>query len=141
MPELSHRIRVFVYRFVERVPTYLLLRSAHGFETFWSPLHGPINFDEKMEGAIHREVRADIGISRPQELIDLRMPSRWVLGDEEIIEWNYGFQTPPTAGSIRLDDERWREFRWAPFGITYPSLQLETDRAAIMRLHTTLQAA
>jgi predicted NUDIX family NTP pyrophosphohydrolase len=82
--ELSHRIRVFVYRYREGAPSYLLLRGAQ-FESFWTPIHGPIGFGEKLEAAIRREVMDDIGLARPSRLIDLGMPTRWQLGDEEVI--------------------------------------------------------
>jgi len=140
MFDLLHRIRVFVFRYHERRPQYLLLRGAQGIEAFWTPIHGPIGFGEKLETAIRREVLADVGIAKPTELIDLRMPSRWVLGDEEIIEWNFGFHADPIEVQLRLD-KRWADFRWAEFTAAYPSLELEFDRAAIMRLHTMLQAA
>lgn len=140
MSDLVHRIRVFVYRFVERHPHYLLLRGTQGIESFWTPIHGPIGFDEKLETAIRREVMDDIGLGRPNQLIDLEMPSHWVLGDEEIVEWNFGFQTQANEYLLHLDP-RWSEFRWSAFTEAYPSLELENDRAAIMRLHTLLHAA
>ena len=140
MSDLVHRIRVFVYRFVERHPHYLLLRGTQGIESFWTPIHGPIGFGEKLETAIRREVMDDIGLGRPNQLIDLEMPSHWVLGDEEIVEWNFGFQTQANEYLLHLDP-RWSEFRWSAFTEAYPSLELENDRAAIMRLHTLLHAA
>ena len=141
MSELSHRIKVFVYRFEKRQsPDYLLLKSAQGIESFWTPIHGPIGFGEKLESAIRREVMDDTGIGRPAELIDLQMPGRWVVGDEEIVEWTFGFRVPPAA-EPRLDQDRWADYRWAAFAEAYPSLELETDRAAIMRLHALLFAA
>lgn len=141
MSELSHRVRVFVYRYEERRPRYLLLRSGQGIESFWTPLHGPIGFGEKLESAIRREVADDTGLGRPLDLIDLQMPSRWVVGDEQVIEWNFGFQAIPEAEDLRLDTQRWVDFRWAEFPEAYPRLELEFDRAAIMRLHTMLHAA
>lgn len=141
MTDLTHRIRVFAYHFEERSPHYLLLRSVQGIESFWTPLHGPIGFGEKLESAIRREVMDDTGLGRPAELIDLQMPSRWVVGDEEIIEWNFGVRIPPSETDLRLDPNRWAEFRWAHFTDAYPSLELEFDRAAIMRLHALLHAA
>ena len=139
MVELCHRIRVFVYRFAAGRPDYLLLRSDQGIESFWTPIHGPIGFGEKLETAIRREVMDDIGIGRPKELIDLQMPARWVVGDEEVIEWNFGFGAP--AGSDLQLAKRWADYRWAAFPDAYPSLELEIDRAAIMRLHALLHAA
>ena len=140
MSDLVHRIRVFVYRFVERHPHYLLLRGTQGIESFWTPIHGPIGFGEKLETAIRREVMDDIGLGRPNQLIDLEMPSHCVLGDEEIVEWNFGFQTQANEYLLHLDP-RWSEFRWSAFTEAYPSLELENDRAAIVRLHTLLHAA
>jgi hypothetical protein len=140
MSDLLHRIRVFVFRYHQRRPQYLLLRGAQGIEAFWTPIHGPIGFGEKLETAIKREVMDDVGIAKPTELIDLRMPARWILGDEEVIEWNFGFHASPDVENLRLD-KRWADFRWSEFAMAYPSLELEIDRAAIMRLHTMLQAA
>ena len=138
MVELSHRVRVFVYRFDSGNPDYLLLKSAQGIEGCWSPVHGPIGFGEQLESAIRREVLDDTGIGRPQELVDLQMQSRWLVGDEEIIEWNYGFRIPPSDTTLAIDENRWADFRWSAFADAYPSLELENDRAAIMRLHALL---
>ncbi|HED66752.1 MAG TPA: NUDIX domain-containing protein [Planctomycetes bacterium] len=141
MTELSHRVRVFVYRLQDRVPHYLLLRSAQGIEGFWTPVHGPIGFGEQLEAAIRREVRDDTGIVRANQVIDLEMVSRWVLGDEEVIEWNYGYHTLPTDEPPRIDPSRWSDYRWAPFQEAFPSLELEFDRNAILRLHALLHDA
>lgn len=140
MVELIHRIRVFVYRYESAKPQYLLLRGTQGIESFWTPIHGPIGFGEKLETAIRREVMEDIGLGKPTELIDLQMPARWLVGDEEVVEWNFGFHALAPDEAVRLDP-RWAEFRWAQFTDAYPSLELEHDRAAIMRLHTMLHAA
>ena len=135
MQSLVHRIKVFVYRHEATQPEYLLLRRSQGIESFWGPIHGPIGFGEKLETAIRREVMDDTGLGRPLELIDLQMPGRWVLGDEQVIEWAYGFRTPPDRDDVQLV-EPWSEFQWAGFSQAYPSLELDNDRAAIMRLHT-----
>ena len=142
MSELTHHVRVFVYRMEQGYPSYLLLKSAQGIESFWTPVHGPIGFGEDLERAIRREVLDDVGISRSSEVVDLQMPSRWLVGDEEVIEWNYGLRAvPQDKDDLRLDHDRWQAFRWADFGQAYPSLELEFDRAAIVRLHTLLRAA
>ena len=139
MTDLVHRIKVFVYRYRGTQPDYLLLRPS-GFESFWGPIQGPIGFGEKLETAIKREVMDDIGISRPMGLIDLQLPGRWLVGDEEVIEWTFGFRTLPEQARLHLSD-RWSAFRWAAFGQAYPSLELDNDRAAILRLHSLLNAA
>jgi NADH pyrophosphatase NudC (nudix superfamily) len=129
-----------VYRYHEGAPDYLLLRGAN-LESFWTPIHGPIGFGEKLESAIRREVMDDIGLARPSRLIDLEMPTRWQLGDEETIEWVFGFHAQPRGDSLQVDTERWAAFRWSQFPEAYPSLELDSDRAAIMRLHAMLHAA
>lgn len=139
MTELLHRIKVFVFQQAGPEPAYLLLRAAQGMESFWGPVQGSIGFGEKLESAIQREVLDDTGLLQPLDLIDLGMPARWQLGVEDVIEWTFGFRTTPGAHP-RLDP-RFAEFRWARFSLAYPSLELETDRAAIMRLHTLLRAA
>ncbi len=139
MVELLHRLKIFVYRLQDRRPHYLLLRGP-GPESFWSPVHGPIGFGEKIDSAIRREVLDDVGLTRASDLLDLEMPSRWLVGDEEIVEWCFGLRTPVEHSSPQLGP-RWSDFRWAEFSAAYPSLELETDRAAILRLHHILHAA
>ena len=140
MGDLLHRVKVFVFQMAGPEPRYLLLRGAQGIESFWGPIQGNIGFGEKLESAIQREVMDDTGILPPLDLIDLEMPSRLILGDEEIIEWSFGFKSVPTRTEVRLD-KRWAEFRWAQFSQGYPLLEFDSDRAAIMRLHTLLRAA
>lgn len=134
--DFSHRVRVFVFGFRDARPHYLLLRSRHGIESFWTPLHGRIGFGEKLETAVAREVVDETGLGRPIELIDLDLPSQVVLGDEQVIEWSYGCR----AGAVdepRLDP-RWSDYRWADVGDAFPALELDSDRAALIRLHTLL---
>lgn len=138
MSELIHRIKVFVYSLRAKEPDYLLLKSQ-GVESFWGPLHGTLGFGEKLDSAIRREAMEEAGIAQPADVIDLQMPARWVVGDEEIIEWTFGLKAP--APDTPALDGRWAEYRWAHFSAAYPSLELETDRAAILRLHTLLSAA
>jgi ADP-ribose pyrophosphatase YjhB (NUDIX family) len=140
MTELLHRIKVFVFQQAGPEPDYLLLRPAQGMESFWGPVQGSIGFGEKLESALQREVLDDTGILQPLDVIDLGMPARWQLGVEDVIEWTFGFKTRAGTGELRLDP-RFAEFRWAQFSQAYPSLELETDRAAIMRLHTLLRVA
>ncbi len=138
MVELLHRIKVFVFQQRGPEPHYLLLRANQGMEGVWGPIQGGIRYGEKLESAIRREVLDDIGVLRPLDLIDLEMPNRQLLGDEEVIEWTFGFRTLPLHAPLRLDP-RWAEFRWAEFSEGYPLLEFEADRAAFLRLHALLR--
>ncbi len=136
MVQLLHRVKIFVFRMEHLRPSYLLLRREQGPESSWGPVQGPVQYHEKLEAAIQREVVVDTGLATPpQDLIDLAMPSRWVLGDEEIIEWSYGARVGTPYEELRLDLSA---YRWAEFPDAYPNLELEQDRAAILRLHTLL---
>jgi len=137
MSDLLHRIRVFVYRVQEQSADYLLLKGDQGVESFWTPVHGPIGFGEKLENAIRREVMDDVGIAQASRLIDLEMPQRWRIGDEEVVEWNFGFGTHMRLDELNLH-ARWADYRWADYTSAFPSLEFEHDRAAITRLHTVL---
>ena len=139
MSDLLHRIKVFVFRRGRTEPDYLLLRGA-GHEGLWGPLHGSIGFGEKLDTAVRREILDDVGIASPVEVIDLKMPGRWLVGDEEVIEWTFGCRILPADEPAHVAG-RWSGFRWADFGVAYPTLELEPDRAAIMRLHWLLYDA
>ena len=136
--DLIHRVRVFVFGFQASQANYLLVRRDQGVESFWTPLHGVLGHGEKLEHAVCREVREDAGSLRPLEIIDLKMPAVYRLGDEQVIEWAYGCRAG--AGQVELQ-KGWAEYRWADFTEAFPALEFEQDRAAIMRLHTLLHAA
>ena len=138
-PDLVHRVRVFVYGYRGGSPDYLLVRRDQGLESFWTPLHGPLGFGEKLESAVRREVRDDAGLDRLLELIDLKMPATYTIGSEQIVEWNFGCRAEAVSDALELRPD-WAEFRWAEFGEAFPALELEQDRAAILRLHTILAA-
>ena len=139
MTELQHRIKIFVYRIEPVGPRYLLLRRSVGVDPTWGPIHGPIGFGEQIEAAIRREVRDDTGLATALDVIDLRMPAHWLLGDEQIIEWPYGFRTELERRDLVLDP-RWSDFTWTEFSDAYARLQLDVDRAAMTRLHTLIAA-
>lgn len=140
MVELLHRVKVFVYRLTGTEPDYLLLKPDQGIEGLWGPIQGHLDFGEKLEQAIRRRVLDETGMSHPGQLVDLEMPLRWSLGDEEVIEWTFGYHT-----LSRLDPDRvarhWSAHRWVDFAAAYPVLGFDDDRAAIMRLHAFLSAA
>jgi ADP-ribose pyrophosphatase YjhB (NUDIX family) len=137
MVEVVHRVRLFVYSFVDSHPDYLLLRRDQGVEAIWTPLQGRIQFDEKFEGAVLREFRREIGLERPEEIIDLQMPTQFDLGDERVIEWNYACRATPGDPPVALHSD-WADCRWSVFQEAFPALEFEQDRAAIIRLHTLL---
>ena len=134
MSELHHRIKVFVYRFEQAAPHYLLLKPDQGIEALWGP--------SRTSSGSARSWRARSAnacgtrwASTSGRLLDLDMPGRWTLGDEEIIEWTFGFRA---RGRVRpeLLEGTFAAHRWARFQDAYSSMGLELDRQAAMRLHS-----
>lgn len=140
MVELLHRIKVFVYRLDRLQPDYLLLKPDQGIEGLWGPIQGDLGFGDKLEQAIRRTVETETGLHDPGQVIDLEMPNRLSLGDEEIVEWTFGYHSYGDPDPDLLASH-WADHRWANFAGAYPVLGFEDDRAAIMRLHAFLGAA
>ncbi len=140
MVELLHRIKVFVYRLTAEEPDYLILKPDQGIEALWGPIQGELDFGEKLEQAIRRKVLDDTGMNPPGQLVDLEMPNRWSLGDEEIVEWTFGYHSLTHLDPDRLS-RNWSAHRWMEFAAAYPVLGFDDDRAAITRLHAFLNAA
>lgn len=140
MTDFQHRVRVFVFGFHDRRPEYLLLRRTLSPESFWTPLHGPIGFGEKLETAVQREVVQDTGLGRMDEVIDLQMQTNHLLGDEYVVEWTYAVRATDSRRDLVLD-ETWAAYRWSSMENAYPALEFDADRAALVRLHTMLSAA
>ena len=140
MSELLHRIKVFLYRFDGDRPEYLLLKPDQGIEALWGPMQSELGFGEKLETAIRHHARVNIGLDSPGKPLDLDMPVQWQIGDELVVEWNYGLHCHSEPDPTRLA-QHWADFRWTGFETAYPSLGLEYDRQAILRLHSRLEAA
>lgn len=140
MSELLHRIKVFLFRFDAGEPRYLQLKPDQGFEGLWGPVQGELDFGDQLEGAIKKRIIQDVGVLQPGPTLDLDLTSRWTIGDEDVIEWNYGVQLRGDLDPTVLE-QHWAAHRWAGFSVAYPTMGLEFDRAAIMRLHTLLRAA
>lgn len=140
MQEAFHRIKVFPFQVMGRAPRYLLLRPDQELEGLWGPVQGEVGFGDQMEQAARRCIVQDVGVHPPGSLLDLQWATRTQFGDELIIEWCYGYQChgepDPTVLSLH-----WAEHRWADFGDAYQSLEMQSDRSAMLRLHAMIQAA
>ena len=137
MHALTHRIKVFVFSKRGDGPQYLMVRHAPKLETFWGPVEGEIRPSENLELAVCRRVRDEVGFERPLALVDLKMPERWVLPDEQVVEWIYGYGVEPGAELPRHRGAV-REARWESFDHAFRAMELPGNRDAILRLHLTL---
>jgi len=140
---LGHQVRVFVFRFtVDRVE-YLLLRRRPRTENTLGPIKGPVGIDEHLQDAVLREVREETGIVRPVHLIDLDHASTFVVGDQGLVQWEFGYQVPDlrvhTAPDI-LPGPKIAETLWTGFERAFKTLELPEDRSTLVRLQMMLKA-
>src|SRR5262245_18149547 len=89
---LSHRVKVFVFHQSGGDVQYLIVRHVPKYETLWGPVEGPILPSENLELAACRRVRDQLGLERPVSLVDLKMPERWTLPQENVVEWTFGYR-------------------------------------------------
>jgi hypothetical protein len=137
MDSLTHRIKVFVFAEHGGEVQYLMVRRAPRHEPMWGPIEGPILPSENLELAVCRRVRDEVGIERPTTLLDLRMPERWMLPNEDVVEWVYGYGVD-TPFELTRRRRRGRETRWQAFDHAFRAMELPGNRDAILRLHLTI---
>jgi 8-oxo-dGTP pyrophosphatase MutT (NUDIX family) len=136
---LAHQVRVFVFRFDPEHVEYLLLRRRPRSEHTLGPVRGRVDVSEHLQDAVLREVRAETGIVRPAHLIDLEHTSTFVVGDQGLVQWEFGYQVPGTPPGWSPGPEI-AETLWTPFEGAFRTLEQPDDRSALVRLQMYLQA-
>ena len=141
MFSLEHQVRVFVFSVLDERVEYLLLRHKPREEWPLGPIVGPVIPGEKLEDAIHREVKAGTGLLRPVHLIELLQPQKELFGDMGVVEWPYAWQagTPSEPVQRLTPGPMIGEVQWLPFEAAFQMLELPADREALVRLQLGLQ--
>ncbi|PIE22408.1 MAG: hypothetical protein CSA62_12395 [Planctomycetota bacterium] len=136
---LHHKVRVFVFRYEEQQPHFLLLRHQPRLESRLGPVHGTVGMGEQLQEAVLREVTEETGLQHPSHLIDLEHFERLCFGDEGVVEWEFGYQTLG-HGSVIVPGPQVAETIWANFDRAFRSLEFSQDREALIRLQMRLRA-
>ena len=138
---LDHKVNVFVFRFEEQHVHFLLLRKHPRIEHNIGPVKGLVAVDEHLRDAVLREVREETGLLHPLHSIDLQHSSKFMLGDQGLIEWEFGYHAPPKRELCDISpSEEIAEIVWARFDKAFATLECEADREALVRLQMMLQA-
>ena len=139
---LDHRVRVFVFQFVGSEPRYLLLRQKPRAEWPLGPVIGTVAVSEHLHGAVYREVAAETGLRRAEQVVDLSEPTKELFGEVGLIEWPFAFHVPS-------DDEKPAtvqagpmvgEWGWMGFEEAFQRVEARLDRDALVRLRLRLAA-
>lgn len=138
---LHHTVRVFVFRFEERQPRFLLLRHEPRHENALGPVQGLVGIAEHLEEAVMREVAEETGLRRPSHLIDLEHYERLIVGDEGVVAWEFGYETAHSAREpLIVPGPKIVESIWAGFDEAFHTLEMPADRDALVRLQMRIGA-
>jgi hypothetical protein len=138
---LEHRVRVFVFQFLEDEVRYLLLRHEPAAEWPLGPVIGKVGLHEHLVDAIVREVREETGIRRAHHIMDLNEPRKELFGDVGLVEWPFAYQagTPnQPVGDLTLGPNV-GESVWLTFEDAFQRIEGNMDRDALVRLQLDLQ--
>ena len=139
MIQQLHVVRVFVFRKLDRVIDYLVVRHVPAHDSFWSPLRSVMRPEESIFQAAIRGVGEDIGLDAPAQLVDLQLATHHQIGDLDEIDWSVGYGPRDIPADLRPSTDV-VELRWLDFDRIYQKLDSEEDRRSIMRLHFTLRS-
>lgn len=136
---LRHEVDVFVYRFSQAGPEYLLLRTEPRHELSWQPVTGCVEWHEDLRRAALRRVRLDVGLDYPADLLAPAPGLVEEVGDLRLVHWPFGFQISPAETGPRPRG-RFIDLQWSGFGPALDALQSGTHRRNLLQLHLRLAA-
>ncbi len=134
-----HEVHVFLYRFREGGPQYLLLQAEPRQERVWRPVVGSIDLDEDVRHAALRQVFTEIGVAHAFDLVSPPWGLISDIGDLQLVQWPVGFQIPhhdlqvKPSGSIAA-------VNWCQFDDAMHLLDASLFRQNLLQLHLRLSA-
>lgn len=141
MYSIEHRIRVFVFHVHADGVQYLLVRQKPREEWPMGPVVGPVTPGDKIQDAVLREVRAETGLRRPLQLLEIAQPNKELFGELGLVEWPFAWQAggPDAPLASVTPGPMVGESLWLPFAEAFQRMELQNDRDALVRLQLTLQ--
>lgn len=141
MLSLQHRVRVFVFQFMDTEVRYLLLRQKPLAEWPLAPVIGGVGVAEHMQDAIVREVAEETGFRHPQHIIDLADPGKELFGDIGLVEWPFAYQAGSPGQPLQevAPGPKIGEYVWLGFEAAFKALDTPLDRGALVKLQLNLR--
>ena len=136
---LRHEVHVFLYRFAQRCPEYLLLQTAPRTTHHWRPAVGAVGWEEDLRHAALRVARHETGLAHPYDLL---APATGLLeagGDLHLVQWPIGLQVPRPDMAPRLSRQV-AAAEWCPFDQALQILEAPLQRQNLLQLHLMLAA-
>lgn len=125
------KIQAILYRSSPDI-MYLLMKRPADRGDYWTPITGHVEANEKLLDALGREIEEETGISEFSYIIDLRVPQRFVKGDEEVEEHAFGVQVD--TEKIRLSKEH-SEYAWLTYDEANARLKWDAHKTSLQVLN------
>ena len=138
--KVLHRVRILVFSKTGSVTRHLLVKPFPRREWSWRPLEGRIRLKEQFHQAIQREVHEKIGIEHGS-IIDLHHYSMVTMGEEELVDWDYGYRIEFLSPESMNQKTRasFADIRWMNLFQALKSVESKPVAEALMRLELELQ--
>ncbi len=137
---VRHEVNVFVYRYGDYGPEYLLLRPRPQVDSLWRPVVSAIGHDQDLRRAAVLAVRGEVGLDRPYDLVCPAAGIAEEIGDLKLVDWPVGYflRDPqlPKLTATGGADTLWMGFRRA-----LHQLGLSVHRQNLLQIHWGLAAA
>ena len=137
---IRHEVNVFVFRWENALPQYLLVKPEPMHEGLWRPVIQPIFLNEDFNTAALRGVREETGLHGAPDLVAPRGACIEDIGDLRLVGWPFGYfhagtsMEPATRPSIA-------DYSWDSFEMALLALDSRVHRQNLLRIHNRLTAA
>lgn len=142
---ISQKIQGIVFRKVDDVIEFLLLKRIESKGGFWQPVTGSVEKEDSsiLDGAF-RELAEEIGISRSDVILVVEDVYSFTFSDahgRNCEEFAFGFEVASDF-SVTFDRNVYKEheaFEWFSFDVALEKLIWDSNKIALKKLFTLLQ--
>lgn len=133
--KVKNQVEVWVYRYEQGRPIFLILKRMPERGDFWQPITGGIEPGETPMEAAQRELFEETGISSPLYMFDLNCTFCFLWDNRLYTEHVFGVEAP--SEKVILSPEHY-DFRWADLETASALLRWEANRMMMYQLNDLL---